>query len=174
MGLFDQIVGAIDDPNLQASAAQLSNILSTTQQVADSQGVSSDATQTALSVLGGYVRSALQSKRANQGGELVQAFVNQHSGTTADASAVSSLFSPQQQAQVAQAISSRIGLNASTIQNMLPMLVPLVLNLLQTGTNTRNPQQGNNPVLNNFLDADGDGDVDVADAMRMAGRFLNQ
>lgn len=174
MGLFDQIVGALDDPNLQASAAQLSNILSQTQQVSESQGVSSDTTETALSVLGSYVRSALQQKRANQGSESVQSFVNQHSGTTPDASAVSSLFSPQQQAQVAQAISGRTGISTSTIQSLLPMLVPLVLNLLQTGTSTRNPQQGNNPVLNNFLDADGDGDVDVADAMRMAGRFLNK
>jgi hypothetical protein len=53
-------------------------------------------------------------------------------------------------------------------------LVPLVLNLLKTGSNAQNPAQGSNPVLNTFLDADGDGDVDITDAMSMAGRFLNQ
>lgn len=49
-------------------------------------------------------------------------------------------------------------------QQMLPILVPLVLNLLQTGSQTRNPQGGANPVLNAFLDADRDGDVDISDA----------
>jgi hypothetical protein len=55
---------------------------------------------------------------------------------------------------------------------MLPILVPLVLKFLQTGNNAQNPQ-GSNPVLNTFLDADNDGDVDIADAMRMAGRYFN-
>jgi hypothetical protein len=47
------------------------------------------------------------------------------------------------------------------------------LKFLQTGNNTSNPQ-GSNPVLNSFLDADGDGDVDIADAMKMAGRYFGQ
>ena len=37
---------------------------------------------------------------------------------------------------------------------------------------TQNPEQGSNNVLNSFLDADGDGDVDIADFMGMASRFL--
>ena len=57
---------------------------------------------------------------------------------------------------------------------MIPVLVPILLNLLQTGGNAQNPAQGQNPVLNTFLDADGDGDVDITDAMLMASRFLNQ
>jgi len=35
-------------------------------------------------------------------------------------------------------------------------------------------QGGANPVLNAFLDADRDGDVDIADAMQMAGRYLSR
>ncbi|KKD38308.1 DUF937 domain-containing protein [Limnoraphis robusta] len=172
MGLFDQIVGALNDPNQEASNTQLDNILSTVQQLTNNQGISSDTTQTALSVLGGYVRSALQQKRTNQGNESVEAFVNQYSGTGQNSQAVSSLFSPEQQAQVAQTISSRTGIDAGTIQSLLPALVPLVLNLLKTGNPTQNPQQSSNSVLSSFLDADQDGDVDVADAMRLAGQFL--
>jgi hypothetical protein len=59
------------------------------------------------------------------------------------------------------------------IQSMLPMLVPLVLKFLQTGNNTQGGQ-GGNPVLNTFLDADGDGDVDIADAMQLASRHLGR
>ena len=54
---------------------------------------------------------------------------------------------------------------------MLPTVLPLVLNMLQTGNDTDNPESGNS-VLTSFLDADGDGDVDIADAMKMASRFL--
>ena len=54
------------------------------------------------------------------------------------------------------------------------MLVPLVLQFLQSGTNSQNPQSGGNSVLNSFLDADGDGDVDISDAMGMASRFLGR
>ncbi|WP_187329585.1 hypothetical protein [Halomicronema hongdechloris] len=32
--------------------------------------------------------------------------------------------------------------------------------------------QGDNPVLNAFLDADGDSDVNMGDMMNMASRFL--
>jgi hypothetical protein len=74
---------------------------------------------------------------------------------------------------MAQQISSKTGLNFQQIQQMLPILVPLVLNFLKTGNNTQNFAAGN-PVLNSFLDADGDGDVDMADVMNMASRYLSR
>ncbi len=173
MGLFNQIVSALNDPDLQASTGQLDGILNTVGQVANDAGVSPQTTETAMSMLGGYVRSSLQQQRVSQGQETVQELVNQYSGTGASQAAVNHIFSPQQQTQVTQAISQRTGINANTLKRLLPILVPLVLNLLQTGTNTRNPRQGNNPVLSGFLDADGDGDVDIADAMRLAGQYLS-
>jgi hypothetical protein len=174
MGLFDQIVSALNDPDLQANTGQLESILNTVQQTANNAGVSPDTTEAAMSMLGGYVRSALQQQRMNQGQDSVQEMVNQYGGTGTSQAAVNQIFSPQQQEQVASAIAQRTGINGNTLKSLLPILVPLVLNLLQTGTNTRKPQQGNNPVLSGFLDADGDGDVDIADAMRLAGRYLNQ
>jgi hypothetical protein len=60
------------------------------------------------------------------------------------------------------------------------MLVPIVLNLLKSGSSVHNPaaaqsaSAGSNPVLNSFLDANGDGNVDIGDAMSMAGRYLSQ
>ena len=111
-------------------------------------------------------------KRSAQGDEAVQSLVTEHAGTSPDPQAVSSLFSPQMQQQVSEAVSQRTGLDMSAIQGMLPILVPMVLNLLKTGASSQNAQQGNNPVLNSFLDADGDGDVDVADMMQMASRYM--
>lgn len=173
MGLFDQIMNAVSDPNLQANVGQLTGMLGTVQQLSNNQGTDTSTTQSALSVVGGFVRSALQEKQAEGGNQTVQNLVNQFGGTSPNSAAVSALFGSNQVQQMVEAVAQRTGLDANTILQMLPTLVPLVLNFLKTGTPTENPQAGN-PVLSTFLDADGDGDVDIADAMRMAGGFLGQ
>lgn len=182
MGLFDQILGAIDSPNQQASPDQLSNILGTVQQLSNNQGIDSGTAQTAMSVVGGYVRSALQQQRQTQGADRAEAIVNQYAGTSPNNAAVQALFGGSQLNQVTQAVSQRTGIPPQTIQMLLPILVPLVLNLLKTGASKSNTTTAsttstagtNNSVLNAFLDADGDGDVDIGDAMRLAGRYMNQ
>ncbi|NEO57793.1 MAG: DUF937 domain-containing protein [Okeania sp. SIO3B5] len=172
MGLFDQIVGAINNPNQEASTNQLSSILGTVQQLSGNLGGDSGATQAAMSILGGHVRSALQQKREESGNGAVQAIVNQFAGTNPNPQAVTSLFSANQISEIVQSISEKTGFDLSQIQNLLPILVPLILNLLKTGNDTQNPNQASNNVLNGFLDADGDGDVDISDMMGMASRFL--
>ncbi|NET29598.1 hypothetical protein [Okeania sp. SIO1I7] len=172
MGLFDQIVGAINNPNQEASTNQLSSILGTVQQLSGNLGGDSGATQVAMSILGGHVRSALQQKREESGNGAVQAIINQFAGTDPNPQAVASLFSANQITEIVQSISEKTGFDLSQIQNLLPTLVPLILNLLKTGNDTQNPNQASNNVLNSFLDADGDGDVDISDMMGMASRFL--
>ncbi|HEY9730046.1 MAG TPA: hypothetical protein V6D50_26670 [Chroococcales cyanobacterium] len=171
MGLFDQIINAIDNPSQQGSPGQLGDILSTVNQLSNNSNTDPSTIQTALSVVGNYARSALQDKRANEGTEQTQQFVNQFGGTQPSSQAVQLLFNAPQIQQIVQEVENRTGLSSATIQSMLPFLVPIVLKFLQSGSNTQNPQ-GGNPVLNSFLDADGDGDVDIADAMQMAGRYL--
>ncbi len=173
MSLFDQILGAIDNPDQQASPGQLGEILSTVQQLSNHANTDPSTIQSVLSVVGGYARSALQQKRADEGEQQTQDFVNQFGGTQPSTQAVELLFSTPQIQQMAQEVESRTGLSSGMIQSMLPMLVPLVLKFLQTGNST-SYGQGSNPVLNTFLDADGDGDVDIADALQMAGRYLGQ
>lgn len=174
MGLFDQIVNALGDSNEAATSGQFANIFSTLQQVSDSYGTNPSTTQSVMSIVGNYVRGALQQKRDTEGHEQAQAYVNQYSGSYPNPHAVHTLFSRNQEEQLAQDAAQRTGLNAGTIQQMLPILVPLVLNLLQTGTSSQHPQSGANPVLNAFLDADRDGDVDIADMMRHASRYLSR
>lgn len=183
MGLFDQILGAVNNPQQTASPDQLGSILGTVQQLSNQQGMDASTTQTALSVVGGYVRSALQQQRATGGSSQVEALVNQFGGTNRNPNALEAIFTPNQQQQVAQDVAQRTGINANQVMALLPILVPIVLNLLKQGSPQPNsaqpnsPDAGNlgaNPVLNGFLDADGDGDVDIGDAMSLAGRFMNQ
>jgi len=172
MSLFDQIINAIDNPSQQASSSHLGDILSTVEQLSNNSNADPATIQSVLSIVGNYARSALQQKRENQGDQQTQEFVNQFGGTNPSDQAVELLFSTPVIQQISQEAAQRTGLSAATIQTMLPMLVPLVLRFLQSGASTQN-YQGANPVLQTFLDADGDGDVDIADAMQMAGRYLS-
>ena len=174
MGLFDQILGAVANPNQQGSLGQLGSIVNSVQQMSDRTGTNPSTIQSVLSIVGSQVRSALQQKQATDGNEAAQSLVNQYAGTSPNPQAVNSLFSPQIQQQVAQVAAQRTGLDAGMVQQLLPLAVPLVLNFLQSGANAQNPQGGGNSVLNSFLDADGDGDVDIADAIQMASRHLRR
>ncbi|MBW4519491.1 MAG: hypothetical protein KME16_07290 [Scytolyngbya sp. HA4215-MV1] len=173
MGLFDQVIGAINNPSQQASTDQIGMILNTVQQMSSGNGLDPNATQAVMSVLGGHVRSALQQQRATQGDQQVESLVNQFAGTDASMTAVNALFSSQQAQHVIQDIAQKTGLDPQMIQSLLPTLVPIALNLLQSGANNQG-DPGGNPVLNTFLDSDHDGDVDLGDTLAIASRFLNQ
>ncbi|NRB08928.1 MAG: DUF937 domain-containing protein [Richelia sp.] len=161
MGLFEQILGAVGDANQLGNLAQIGSMLANT-------GADSSAMQSVLSVVGNQVRSTLQEKQANEGTEVVQFLVNKFAGTSPNPQAVSSLFSPGTQQQVVETISQRTALDMSQIQQMLPNLVPVVMNFLKAG----NYQGGTNPILASILDNDGDGDVELADLMQLASRYM--
>jgi hypothetical protein len=162
MGLFDQILGVV---NNSGGLGQLTGIVNTVQQLSNSSGVDSSTMQSLFSVVGSQVRSSLQSKQATEGDAAVENLVNQFAGTSANPTAVNSLFSSEIQQQVVDIAAQRTGIDATTIQQLLPTIVPLVLNFLQSA---------GNPVLSSFLDVDGDGDVDIADAMQLVSRYLGR
>jgi hypothetical protein len=177
MGLFDQVLGAISNPQQQASVDQLGSILGAVQQLSAGQGVDANAMQGVVSNVGGFVRTALQEKRAAEGNAGVEALVNQFAGTGANPVAMQLLFPPQKQQQIAETVAQRTGLDPSLVRSLLPAVVPIVLKLLQTGAPTPGAAATagaapTNSVLNTFLDTDGDGDVDMADTLSMAGKFL--
>lgn len=176
MGLFNQILNALDNPNQQANPGQLNSILNTVQQLSNSTQANPSQMNSMLSLMGGFVRSALQEKQTTQGSQQAQAIVNQFGGTSANPQAVQALFSVPQIQSIIQTIAQRTGLDANMVASLLPVVVPLVLNMLKTGSqSTATPNsQGENSVLSAFLDADRDGDVDIFDAMRLAGNHLNR
>ncbi|NET55343.1 MAG: hypothetical protein F6K47_03865 [Symploca sp. SIO2E6] len=171
MSLFNQILSAIDNPNQTASSGQLAGIINTVQQLSSTYQSNPEAVQMATSIVGKHVRSALQQKRDTEGEQQAQGIVHQFSGISPSNQAVQALFGSPQIQQIVREIEARTPIPGGSIQAMLPALVPLVLNLLETGTDPQNPQSANS-VLSSFLDADGDGDVDISDAMQLAGRYI--
>ncbi|MDV3352811.1 DUF937 domain-containing protein [Leptolyngbyaceae cyanobacterium CCMR0082] len=170
MGIFDQVMGAIQDPNREASIGQLGQIVSMAQQVAQSNNANPSATQQAASVVGGFVQSALREKQQAQGMDAVLDLVKQ--GTTDGAGVLPQLFSPAQQSAVAAAVAEKTGLDANQVQAMLPMVIPIVMKFLNQGAAKSGTQAQGNPLVTAFLDGDGDGDVDMGDILKMAGRFM--
>jgi uncharacterized protein YidB (DUF937 family) len=171
MGLFDQVVGALNNPNQEASSDQLSSILGVVGQISGSQGLDAGSTQKLLTVVGQHVRGALQEKRQVGGQSLAESLVTQFSGTQANPESVQSLFSQREQAETVQDAANKTGIDTQTIQSLLPLLIPVVLKFLQQG-NTKQAGSGGNSVLSTFLDSDNDGDFDIGDAMSVASRFL--
>ncbi|NJM56510.1 MAG: DUF937 domain-containing protein [Synechococcales cyanobacterium RU_4_20] len=173
MGMFDVIAGAIANPNTQGSNSQVASILGAVQQMAgQQQGMSAAATPALMSTVGSFVRSSLQEKRQTQGDNVVENLINQFAGTSPNTNAVQALFNQGQQQEVAGAVANKTGMTSQAVLAVLPLLVPLVLNLLKTGSSKAGAAATGNPVLSAFLDKDGDGDVDLGDLMSQASRFM--
>jgi hypothetical protein len=173
MALMDALMGAIANPGQQGNLGQVANIFGMVQQMTGNQpGLDAGTTATAMSALGGLAKSALQQKQAEGGMAMVEALLNQHAGTSPSEAAVSALFGQGQQQQVAQTIAQKTGLDANMVLGLLPMAVPLVLQLLQQGASKQAAAPGSNSVLNAFMDGDRDGDVDFGDLLGQASKFL--
>jgi hypothetical protein len=178
MGLFFDVLSAINNPNQNANVDQLSSITNTVQQVAASHNIEPSTMQTIMSSLGGALRPALR-QQASSGGignMLGQLAAGQMAGGGGGLGALSSFLTPQLQQQIAQTISQRTGLGAGTIQTMLPALIPVVMQLLNMGAPKSSmgaTGMAANPLLASFLDSDRDQDVDLGDVFKFAGRFLN-
>ncbi len=171
MGLFDQVLGAIADPRRQASTSQMTQILGSAKQIAQQNNADSGTMQQAMSVIGGYVRSSLKEKRQTQGDEAAKALIEQ--GAANGAAVIPQLFNSAQLAEMVSAVTQKTNLNTNQVQGILPMVVPLVMQFLNSGSAKQGvPAADGNPILTAFLDADGDGDVDMGDMLGMAGKFM--
>lgn len=175
MGMFFDVLSAINNPNQQASVSQLASINDAIQQVATSQGIDAGKAQSLMSALGGFLRPALKQQQSAIGGGQLESLLGRLGtgvGTAAGATALSSLLPPQMQQQMIQAIAQKTGLSPNMLQGAIPVLVPAVLGLLNMGAN-KPGTGGGNPLLKTFLDSDRDGDTDLGDVFKFANRFLN-
>lgn len=171
MALFNQILDAISNPEKEANPSQLSAIINTINTLSQNYDANPSTINSAISVVGKYTKIALQEKREEQGETGVEELINQFAGTNANNQIVEILFSSPQLQNLMQEVETKTGISQDTAQEIVPVLVPLVLNFLQAGSNS-DKSLGNNPILSSFLDADGDGDVDIADAIKLAGKYI--
>jgi hypothetical protein len=185
MSFFDQILSAIEDPQQQASPDQLGGILGAVDQLSGNHGIDPAMMQTVMSMVGGAVQSSLQEQQGTMGSDHVMGLLNQFGGISHSPSALGAVLNPGMQQQLASGVSQKTGLDAGLVLGLLPVLVPIVLNLINGGSSQQGgmgnmggamPQQqvstGGNPLLNAFLDSDRSGTVDLGDALNMASQYL--
>lgn len=172
MNLTDLISSAPSNPDQQANEGELGAIVGTLRGPSAQHGLDLSTTHALMSTVGDFVRTALQQQHAQVGREGVQAIARDYAGTTPDQGAVALLFSADQQQHIAQAAARRVGVDPGLVMRLLPVLVPVVLKLLHTGSSTQPEAHGANPLLSAFL-AGGQGDnMDLGGAFRMLGGLL--
>ncbi|MBI4782446.1 MAG: DUF937 domain-containing protein [Oscillatoriophycideae cyanobacterium NC_groundwater_1537_Pr4_S-0.65um_50_18] len=168
MGLFFEILKAINNPEQQGNLDQLGSIMNTVQQVGATRGINASTLQTVLSTLSGMIRPALQQSATSPSSleNLVTQLGSGNSGTAL----LASFLTPQLQQQMVQAIAQKTGLSASTLQALLPGVIASAIGFLGMGA-SKPGVGGSNSVLSAFLD--GDGDTDLGDVFKFSGRLLS-
>jgi hypothetical protein len=174
MGLFFEVLSAINNPNQKGSVDALSTVMNGLQQVGGDR-VGAANMQTILSTVGGFLAPSLKQQMSGgdaPGGLPIDGILGQLTSGGIGSEVMSSFLTSQLQQQMAQAVAQKTGMDATMIQGMLPGLIPAVLGFLKMGEG--NPGSGaTNTVLKAFLDSDRDGDADLGDVFKFAGRFLN-
>jgi hypothetical protein len=171
MGLFFDVLSAINHPNQQANVGQLETLTQNLGQTATAHGIDSAQMPMILSALGSVVGPALSQRRGLIGGDQFENLMTQ-AGSSNSISALQSLFPAPMQSEIIQSVAQKTGLNSGMLQPLVLTLLPTVLSFLNMGS-SKSGQQGSNALLNTFLDGDRDGDTDLGDVMKFAGRFLN-
>ena len=171
--MFFEMLSAINDPSKQGNVEQLSQVTGTIQQLAKSQGLSSNQMNDVVSALGEALQPALKQQAGQLSGSQPN-MMDQLTGGGSNAAAIESMIPPQMQQQIAQAIAQKTGMNAAVVQAMMPQLLNSAMGMFRMGAQKSGmTSAGSNPLLNVFLDSNRDGSTDLGDALKFAGRFLN-
>ena len=167
MDFLKSIMSAVEDPNTMGSMGQVAGILSAVNGVAKDNGVDAKTMQSVVGVVGKYVQGGLQARDADDSPATAQDLVSQFAGNQPSEQALNAILSTPQVNSLVGELEGMTGLEEGTIRGLLPMAVPLVLNLLKTGE-TAEEGSTSNSLVSSFIDQDGDGDTDLSDVMGMA------
>lgn len=164
MGMFFDLLSAINDPNLQGNVPQLETSVNAVQEFATNNNVSSSTLQTLLSAVGLLLQGRLSE---------LTLLPRQDDIASSNATNLQTLFPPELQQQVVPVLAQKTGLNPTLIQAALPTLIPAVIELLKMGNPKPGAATAANPLLTMFLDRDRGGDTDLGDVFKLANRFIH-
>ncbi len=185
MSLFDTVLASLNDPSRATQQSDLESLSS----AFDRGGASSaDAGQFA-SVIGGILKPMLQERQAMGGAQGVESFLQDIRQNASSPDQLRQVLGADRMDQMVGRAEQRTGLDANAILRLLPIVLPALIGLLQSGrrsqatvpsgtgvTSVTAARAGSqtNPILAQFLDSDGDGDVDMSDVVRLTSRFLQK
>ncbi|MBD2681462.1 MULTISPECIES: DUF937 domain-containing protein [Nostoc] len=172
MGLFFEVLSAINNPNQRGNVAQLESIINSVQQVATSRGIQPSQMQNIMSVMGNMLRPVLRHQQSLPDGNQLQNLISQPTSTDTSGMGMQSLLPPQLQQQIVQTVSQTTGISPNVIEAILPTVTSAVQSLLSMGS-TNGGSLNSNSILNTFLDSDRDGGTDLSDVLRFGDRFVH-
>ena len=183
MSLFDAVLASLNDPS---RATQQSDLERWSSAFGGGGASSTDADQIA-SLIGGFLKPVLQEQHAIGGAQGVDTFLQDIKQSSGSPDQLRQVLGADRVDQMVGRAEQKTGLDANTIFRLLPIVLPAVIGLLQSGRTTAVPARHGsdardgrtgggqtNPILAQFLDSDGDGDVDMADIVRLTSRFLQK
>jgi uncharacterized protein YidB (DUF937 family) len=189
MNLFDTVLASLNDPSRSTQMRDLENLSS-----AFESGGSS--TNQVASLLGGFLKPMLREQQAAAGPEGVDSLLQELKQNAHSPDQLRQVLGSERMDQMVGRAEQKTGLDSSAIMRLLPIVLPAIIGLLQSGrsapaspatgatagarppdgTNIPAPQTSSqtNPILAQFLDSDGDGDVDMQDVVRLTSVFLRK
>ncbi|MFB2898805.1 hypothetical protein ACE1CI_38315 [Aerosakkonemataceae cyanobacterium BLCC-F50] len=171
MGLFFEILSSLNNPHQQGSVSQLEYFLNTVNQLSANRGVNPSQMQKVMSTLGSLLRPVLKQQSLAGGG--FESRMNHVIGANGNVATLPSLIPPQVQQQMVEKIAQTSELSTTQIETALPILISGVISLLNMGASKPGIQGGENQILNAFLNAEKDSDVDLGEVMKFASRLLH-
>jgi hypothetical protein len=172
MNLFQTVLESIANPDHAGSQQDLHGLLNLAQLLPGVQGAQQQM-QPILGVLGPHLQDALNEQQQNKGQAAVQQTVSNLSQPGAGLQEITNLFGQERFNGLIGEISQRTGLDSQLILQFLPVLIPVVMKLLATGTHQTDPQM-QNPVLNNFLGSNQNGGALLTEVFQLASQFLRR
>ena len=189
MNLFDTVLASLNDPS---RATQKSDL----DQLSSAFGSGGSSTNQIASLLGGFLKPMLREQQAVAGPEGVDSLLQELRQSAHSPDQLRQVLGSERMDQMVGRAEQKTGLDANTILRLLPIVLPAIIGLFQsgrptaaspetgtptggqlpTGTGAAGAQTGaqTNPILSQFLDSDGDGDVDMQDLVRLTSVFLRK
>lgn len=184
MNFFETLVNSIQDPQAGTQKSDLATLLAalTSGTQSSAKPLPASATESLVGMIGGALKPALREVGQTGGIDGIEALLGSLKQNASSPQNLERTLGQDRMNQMVTKAQQKSGLPVDTILSMLPVILPAVVSLLQSGARSGaapTAQQGatatspgNNPLLQNFLDSDNDGEVDMQDLVRLGSKFL--
>ena len=171
MSLFQTIIDSIANPQHAGSNSDLQGLLNLAQLIPGVQDTEQHV-KPILDVLGPHLQDVLNNQQQTQGQAAAQQTVSNLSQPGVGVQQLQNLFGADRFNGIIGEIAGRTGLDQQVIFGALPIVIPVIMKLLASGTNQSN-SQAQNPVLNNFLGGQNGGTL-LTEALSLASQFMKR
>lgn len=193
MNFFDVLVSSIQDPQAGTQKSDLEGLLGAllggapAAQQPSARQLPPQAAEGLAGTIGRALKPALREAGQQGGIEGIDALLGSLKQNANSPQALERTLGRERMDQMVTQAQQKSGLPVDAIMSMLPVILPALISLLQSGARSGatapsaqagaaagDPLAGlaSNPLLQGFLDSDGDGDVDMQDLVRLGSKFL--